>query len=91
MAKLSTGWNMSAMSNTVRGRSSTLEIPDTLYRELKTHAAVEGASVRSLILRAVEQSFAKPVTRNRIQFPLIRGKANGINPTQEQIEAAILG
>lgn len=70
---------------------TTVEIPDSLYRELKTRAAVEGASVRSLVLQAVEQSFAKLETRKRIRFPLIRGKGPRVNPTDEQIEAAILG
>ena len=33
---------------------TTVDIPDSLYRDLKTKAAGEGRSVRELILRGVE-------------------------------------
>jgi len=34
---------------------TTVDIPDPVYRRLKTRAASEGSSVRALILRGVEQ------------------------------------
>ncbi len=71
---------------------TTVEIPDQLYTELKSKAALEGSSVRALIVEAVSQSFASPMPRVRVQFPLIYGSGNQmVNPTNEQIEEAMAG
>jgi hypothetical protein len=58
---------------------TTVDIPDPLYRQLKSRAAREGCSVKQLILRGVEgemQAASKP-RRKRISLPLIRSKKPG--------------
>ncbi len=58
---------------------TTVDIPDPLYRELKSRAAREGCSVKELILRGVEGELHvthKP-RRKRIVLPLIASKRPG--------------
>lgn len=58
---------------------TTVDIPDALYRELKSKAAREKRSVKELILRSVEVELrprSKKRTR-RVTFPLIPSKAPG--------------
>ena len=58
---------------------TTVDIPDSTYRRLKARAANEGASVRALILRGVEQMVqGKPsVPPRRVTLPLIKSKRPG--------------
>jgi hypothetical protein len=58
---------------------TTVDIPDPLYRQLKSRAAREGCSVRQPILRGIEgemQAVGK-CRRKRISLPLIRSKNPG--------------
>ena len=58
---------------------TTVDIPDTLYRELKSKAAGEKRSVKELILRGVEVELrprSKKRTR-RVSFPLVPSKKPG--------------
>jgi len=57
---------------------TTVDIPDPIYRELKSDAALEGRSVKELILRRV----ARPVSgetpgRRKMKFPAIKAKNPG--------------
>jgi hypothetical protein len=58
---------------------TTVDIPDPLYRELKSKAALEGRSVKELILRGVEGELqkVKPAKHRRIASPLIPSKEPG--------------
>lgn len=62
---------------------TTVDIPDALYRELKSKAAQEGRSVKELILRSVEgglRSVPKPATSRRkkkVRLPIIPSKRPG--------------
>jgi hypothetical protein len=58
---------------------TTLNIPDALYRQLKSKAARDKQSVRELILRAVEEELrARPNKRSkRVVLPLIPSKSPG--------------
>lgn len=58
---------------------TTVDIPDALYRELKSKAAQEGRSVKELILRSVEGDLNKRklVHRRRITKPLVPSKRPG--------------
>jgi len=58
---------------------TTVDIPDPLYRELKSKAAKEGRSVKDLILRGVESELQKRKTaRNRrITSPLVPSNEPG--------------
>jgi hypothetical protein len=57
---------------------TTVDIPDHLYRELKSKAAKEGRSVKELVLRGVESELRhsrKP--SRRVTLPLIPSKEPG--------------
>jgi hypothetical protein len=58
---------------------TTVDIPDSLYQELKTKAAREKRSVKELILRGVESEVGSRnrKKRRRIALPLIRSKRPG--------------
>ena len=58
---------------------TTVDIPDPLYRELKTKAAREGSTVKELILRSVEAKLAerKGKRPKRIVLPIIKSKKPG--------------
>lgn len=58
---------------------TTIDIPDMLYRELKSRAAREKRSVKELILRSVEVEL-RPRSRKRsrrVTFPLVPSKKPG--------------
>lgn len=58
---------------------TTVDIPDPVYRRLKSRAASEGSSAKELILRGVRQVLKQPrrKTRKRVQLPIIRSKQPG--------------
>ena len=58
---------------------TTVDIPDPIYRDLKSKAAEEGRSVKELILRGVEAEL-RPKSRGRgrpVSLPLVRSKRPG--------------
>ena len=58
---------------------TTVDIPDPLYRRLKTKAANEGRSAKDLILRGVQQVLRESRRKSgrRITLPIIRSKQPG--------------
>jgi hypothetical protein len=58
---------------------TTIDIPDETYRKLKVMAAVEGQTLRQIVLRAlqgeIEQSDAEPV--RRLSEPMLKSDASG--------------
>ena len=58
---------------------TTVDIPDPLYRQLKTKAASEGRSVKELILRGVQAELdqRKEKRSQRIIPPIIKSKKPG--------------
>jgi hypothetical protein len=56
-----------------------VDIPDPLYRRLKSRAARERRSVKELILRGVEGELEprRRKTKRKISLPLIRSKRPG--------------
>ena len=58
---------------------TTVDIPDPLYRRLKSRAARERRSVKELILRGVEGELEprRKKTKRRISLPLSRSKRPG--------------
>lgn len=58
---------------------TTVDIPDHVYRRLKTRAASEGRPTKELILRRVELILKKGPRKSRrgIKLPLIRSKQPG--------------
>lgn len=58
---------------------TTVDIPDPLYRELKSKAAVKGCSVKELILRGVRTEIhgKQPPKRGRVTLPIFESKNPG--------------
>ena len=58
---------------------TTIDIPDVMYRRLKSRAAANGRTVKELILTGVEQALAAPEkpAAKRIKVPLIQSKRPG--------------
>ena len=68
---------------------TTVDIPDSVYRRLKTEAAHRGCSVKELVLRGVKAELegGKPGRKAReIKLPIIESKRPGwLRLTNHQI------
>jgi hypothetical protein len=55
---------------------TTIDIPDAVYRRLRSRAAHEGRSAKALILRGVEHVLEAdaPASGRRVRLPLVRSK-----------------
>jgi plasmid stability protein len=64
------------------GMRTTVDIPDGLYRQLKSRAAREGSSTRALILRGVKEVLKVERQRAgvRVSLPIVRSKRPGSVP-----------
>jgi hypothetical protein len=58
---------------------TTIDIPDTKYRQLKSKAASEGTTVKALVLKGVEVVLTqKPSTlRKPLKLPLVKSSRPG--------------
>ncbi len=57
---------------------TTIDIPDTTYRELKSKAAKQGCSVKEIILRSVQKELGvRNGKKGRIKLPIIKSKQPG--------------
>ena len=67
---------------------TTVDIPDAIYRELKSRAAVEGGTVKQLLLRGAETVLREPVAKKvrRLRAPILNaGKAGSLEIDNEAI------
>jgi hypothetical protein len=67
---------------------TTIDIPDTLYRELKIRAAQEGTTIRKLVLEGAELARQQRSTPKKpFVLPLIPSSRPGsLDLTNEQID-----
>lgn len=58
---------------------TTIDIPDSVYRRLKSRAASEGSSAKVLILRGVEKVLrgSPRKSRRHVRIPIVRSKRPG--------------
>ncbi len=71
---------------------TTIDIPDAVYRRLKSKAALEGSTVKSIVLKLVLRELNGPKQAVRTEFPLIRGKeSRKLDLTNAEIEEILLG
>ena len=72
---------------------TTVDIPDAVYRRLKTRAASEGTSVRALILRGAERLLdPRPkAAPHRVTLPIIKSKRPGSRYLDNAIIYDIIG
>jgi hypothetical protein len=52
---------------------TTVEISEPLYEVLRDRAERSGASIRSLIVRAIEQTYSEPGRREYVEGTLVTG------------------
>ena len=66
---------------------TTVDIPDTTYRKLKSKAAAQGVSVKELILHGVEKELESGSPQKKhIRLPIVRAKRPGtLQLTNQQI------
>jgi hypothetical protein len=53
---------------------TTIDIPESLHDLLRHRAQSSGASIRSLVVRAIEQAYTGPAKGSPVTGPLVRGK-----------------
>ncbi len=72
---------------------TTIDIPDELHRELKAKAALQGTSVRNLVIGLIEAELHQPREKaQRVHLPLIKAKRKGsFNLTREDVHDAMFG
>ena len=66
---------------------TTVDIPTSMYRQLKEQAAAQGRTARALILAGIEKVLLRSQRPRvkRVQFPLIRSEGPKVNLTNERI------
>ena len=64
---------------------TTIELPELLHERLKERSRSSGVSIRSLIVRAVEQTYAEPKKGTPVTGPMITGtgKRGPLYPVDE--------
>ena len=64
---------------------TTVDIPEPLYEEIRQRAHESGTSMRSLIVRALEQSYGKPHKKRFVTGPpvVVNGPLGPRFPTDE--------
>ena len=69
---------------------TTIDLPDDTYRQLKAKAALEGCSVKEIVLRMVNRELVSGKKTRRGDLPVI-GKDTGrkVNLTGEEIDEAM--
>ena len=64
---------------------TTVDIPEPLHDRLRQRAESSGTSIRSLIVRAIEETYAEPKKGKRVTGPMIsaEGKRGPLYPVDE--------
>jgi metal-responsive CopG/Arc/MetJ family transcriptional regulator len=52
---------------------TTVDIPDSLYDRLKRRSESSGASIRSLIVRAIDERYTESGKKQLVTGPMVRG------------------
>jgi plasmid stability protein len=67
---------------------TTIDIPDEVYRKLKVKAAMEGKTVREIVLRGIQREIQPPSEKpmRRLTAPILKSHQQGsIRIDNEQI------
>lgn len=61
---------------------TTLDLPDELFRQVKAKAAIEGAKLKDLLTRYVENGLRQPAaqSRRRSKLPVIKRTGKKVIP-----------
>jgi hypothetical protein len=71
---------------------TTIEIPETLFRQAKARAAMDGLSLRDLFVRGLQLALQTPPAaqpKRKANFPFIRASENAPRLTNEQVTAVL--
>ena len=71
---------------------TTIDIPDALFREIKSAAALGGETLKSFVLRAARKELstgAVPARKNRIELPLVNSKEASYDTSPERLNAIL--
>ncbi len=71
---------------------TTIEIPEALFRQAKSRAAIDGLSLRDLFVRGLQLALQTPSDaqpKHKANFPLIRASENVPRLTDEEVAAAL--
>jgi hypothetical protein len=70
---------------------TTVDIPEPLHDRLRQRAQISGVSIRSLIVRALEETYAEPKDKKIVTGPFIRaGKRGPQYPVDENPHDLVL-
>lgn len=66
----------------------TIDIPDSLYREIKATVVVHGESLNAFLIRAAEAelSRSRAIAENRVQLPLVHSKESSYDVSPERLK-----
>jgi hypothetical protein len=71
---------------------TTVDLPDSLFKQVKAEAALRGMKLREFIRYSLERTLAERSSKPksyRVKLPLIRGDGRRlINPTREKLDAS---
>ena len=58
---------------------TTVDLPDPLFRQVKSAAALRGSSLKEFVQEALQQAVAgrRTVRRQKVRLPLVRSKHPG--------------
>jgi hypothetical protein len=69
---------------------TTIDIPDMMFREMKSLAARSGKSLRSFVVRAIEKEVARTrqaaARRYHVKLPLLKSKHPGKIKSMTNVE-----
>ena len=72
---------------------TTIDIPDELFRAVKAKAALEGRTLKAMMLEGLQLVVQKPPARKRklskVSFPIVEGNQDGRVVTNEAVQKAI--
>ncbi|MHB8523658.1 MAG: hypothetical protein ACYDH9_23285 [Limisphaerales bacterium] len=74
---------------------TTVDLPNPLFKRVKSAAALRGLRLRQFVADALEQALeaGRPAPRrHRVKLPLIRGAGKRIiNPSRQELDASLWG
>jgi hypothetical protein len=71
---------------------TTFEIPDELFRQAKSRAALDGRTLRDLMIEGLEYAVARPAAGHplhTVKFPIIKSTRKGRKITDEMVNKAV--
>jgi hypothetical protein len=72
---------------------TTVDLPDPLFKRVKTEAALRGMKLRDFIARSLEQALSggsRESRSRRVKLPLVKGDGKRrIDPTREELDASL--